>query len=95
MDGIYELYNGDYIDLSKLVAVKVEYQGMILPDDAEWTTSGIWFIEGNFEFIKNPVKFYDTKKVKNNEDLKKRETFINNELQNVIKNWRKYKESKK
>lgn len=90
-EGIYKLFNGDYMDLSKLVAIKVEYDGIILPDDEQWTTNGKWYMEGNFEFIKDPVKFFDTEKFLGNEHFEKREIFMNTNLQEVVKIWKNIK----
>lgn len=94
MDSIYELYTGDYIDLSNLVVVEhIREDGWITAGRARGIKgyNGWLYFECKFRFVKDSVKFIDDRRVSGELEIEKRKVFIEAERQKLINAWKEYK----
>lgn len=95
-DGIYELYNDEYIDLSNLVTI-----GKVSFDDWRTASTTMEDIHGHvcfnciFRFVKGSTMIHDSEHLSGIEEIEKRKKKVEVERQKLIKAWRKYKEANK
>ena len=90
IDAIYELYTGDYIDLSNLVTVSKVYLDKFPAYDIE-DKRGQCYFSCRFRFIKDEVRFHDDKIVNGDVEAEERKkeirrttTFKNGSRMDVI-----------
>ena len=94
MDDIFEMFSGDYVDLSNLVVVRPARL-----HDTRWGSSlsteprqGSWGVACKFRFLKEDVNFYDYEHVVGNDEIDKRGVIFEKERQKLISAWKEYKE---
>lgn len=99
-DGIYELYTGDFIDLSNLVTISSTiFDRWHITGDENWIQGYVYF-ECKFRFLKDSAKFFEGKlingyKEDKEKELEERTETFEVERQKLIKAWKKYKEANK
>ena len=94
IDAIYELYNGEYVDLSNLVVVENVYfddwriPSVRMESQEPW---GHLYFNCRFRFIKDPVKFVDDKRVTGDNDIEERKKFVEQQRSRMVQEWSLFK----
>lgn len=90
IDAIYELYTGDYIDLSNLVVVKNVYFYDSRWGRCEDEIRGRHYFECRFRLIKDPVRFYD-KPITGEREIEERKKYMEQQRSRLVQEWSLFK----
>jgi hypothetical protein len=96
MDAIYELYTGDYIDLSNLVLVsKIYFYDSSLGREPEKESWGRVVFRCKFRLLKDTVDIGDNKNVTGEKEIEEKKKFVERERQELISAWNLYRKSER